>query len=255
VAVKFYDKTKLQSKIKNENVQNEIQILSALDCRYIVNFIKKFETNEEIQVIMEYGGKTNLRDFVEQERITPVSEVENPEEETEEIPICIGLQLNIAIGLYKQIVKSLVYLHSLEIVHRDIKLENIVIDDERKLIVKLVDFGFARYDLNQPIRTDVCGTPNYMAPELHARVPHFSKPADVWASGVIFFFLMTGYFPFGGLDEQELARSICDDNPLYEILDPKISTVILHLLKGVFEKNPVTRWDIKQVDHYLQTFT
>jgi len=159
--------------------------------------------------------------------------------------MCIGLELSIAIGLYKQIAKAIFYLHCHEIVHRDIKLENIVIDDERKLLLKLVDFGFARHDSNEPIRTDVCGTPNYMAPELHLRIPHLSKPTDIWASGIIFFYLLTGYFPFGGLDEQELSISICNDEPLFEILDPKLSNVIIHLLKGVLEKKPELRWDIK----------
>jgi len=81
VAVKIYDKNKLQSKVKTENVHNEIQILSALKCRYIVSLFKIYETEQSIQVVMEYGGKTNLRDFVESERIIPASEIENMEDD------------------------------------------------------------------------------------------------------------------------------------------------------------------------------
>ena len=68
VAIKIYDKSKLESKVKSENVQNEIQILSSVNCRYIVNLLERFETEDSIQVVMEYGGRTNLRDFVEEIR-------------------------------------------------------------------------------------------------------------------------------------------------------------------------------------------
>ena len=94
-----------------------------------------------------------------------------------------------------------------------------------------------------------------MPPELHRRKPHISRPTDIWASGVIFFYLLTGFFPFGGKDEKELSDSICREEPLFEILGPKSRNVIVHLLKGVLEKNPTKRWDIYQVLHYLNTFT
>ncbi len=151
---------------------------------------------------MEYGGTKNLRDYIEEERITSFPEIEDKDLDDEpSIPICIGLDTQVAIGLYKQVVKGIFHLHTQEIVHRDLKLENMVIDDKGKMNIKIVDFGFARKDHGQPIRTDICGTPNYMSPELHRRDPHVSKPTDIWASGVIFFFMITGFFPFGGKDE------------------------------------------------------
>jgi serine/threonine protein kinase len=219
VAVKIYDKSKLKNPIKMDNVFNEIDILYDVNNHYIVKFVEKFETQDSIQVVMEYGGLKNLRDYVEQERVTTIPEIEDIDNADDPIiPICIGLDSQIAINVYKQIVKAIYHLHSKSIVHRDIKLENIVIDDAGKMNIKLVDFGFARKDHGQPIRTDICGTPNYMPPELHKREPHLSKPADIWASGVIFFYLLTGFFPFGGKDEKELSHSICTEDPFFEIL-------------------------------------
>lgn len=84
---------------------NEIDILQTVNNQYIVQFIKKYETPDSIQVAMEYGGRKNLREYVEDERITQMPQIEEvPEGEEPPIPICIGLDAQVAIGLYKQVV-------------------------------------------------------------------------------------------------------------------------------------------------------
>jgi len=63
--VKIYDKKKLENPIKMENVLNEIEILRTVNTQYIVGFIRRYETSNSIQVVMKYGGKKNLREYVE----------------------------------------------------------------------------------------------------------------------------------------------------------------------------------------------
>ena len=88
-------------------------------------------------------------------------------------------------------------MHSLNIVHRDIKLQNIVLCD--LATPKIVDFGFSRKGLYQSF-DDHCGTPSYMSPEIA-----FSKKnkkavySDIWALGVILYFLLTQKYPFRGI--------------------------------------------------------
>lgn len=110
----------------------------------------------------------------------------------------------------REITKAVAYLHSLNIVHRDLKLENILAQESREgeVILKLIDFGFAtvckptqKLDLH-------CGTLSYMDPDLVKQRRYLGQAADVWAIGVIAYTLVTGKVPFWGKDENELIFKI-----------------------------------------------
>jgi len=81
------------------------------------------------------------------------------------------------------------------VVHRDIKLENILVTENRD--IKLIDFGFSVAMAPGNLLNVFCGTPSYMAPEIVSK-DYYNFPVDVWALGVLFFKLITGYFPFKG---------------------------------------------------------
>ena len=126
---------------------------------------------------MEYGGNISLQSLLKtkpQKRLT----------EFEAKPII------------KQILEGLDYLHSNDIAHRDIKLENILLNSQKA--IKIIDFGFSLITpKNRPL--DIfCGTPSYMAPELIARKNYFGHLVDIWALGVMLFVFLSGRFPFQG---------------------------------------------------------
>ena len=86
------------------------------------------------------------------------------------------------------------YLHDKDIVHRDLKLLNIVVADLKS--PKIVDFGFARYGIKENFESG-CGTPSYMSPELlTASSVKEAYKSDIWAMGVILYYLLTKYYPF-----------------------------------------------------------
>jgi serine/threonine protein kinase len=92
-------------------------------------------------------------------------------------------------------------LHRQRIVHRDIKLQNILLDskDMDNINIKIADFGFAKHiPLGEKLDLK-CGTPNYMAPEL-IRGLEYEFEVDIWATGVIAYFLLAGSHPFSGRD-------------------------------------------------------
>ena len=92
------------------------------------------------------------------------------------------------------------------IIHRDLKLENIMIDDRNN--IKLIDFGFAVVsEPGQKLRT-MCGTPSYMAPELVQRKEYCGFSTDIWAFGIIAHVMLTGTFPFKAGNEKELFSKI-----------------------------------------------
>ena len=107
--------------------------------------------------------------------------------------------------IMKDLVKGLTYLHSVKIVHRDIKLDNILISKDMR--IKLIDFGFSTFD--DQIHYDFCGTPHYISPEIIGKGGYMGQPADIWALGVLLYKILTGSFPFKGLNDKMLFRKIC----------------------------------------------
>jgi len=85
-------------------------------------------------------------------------------------------------------------MHKHKIAHRDLKLDNILIDSSGK--IKLIDFGFAINCKENERLTSICGTSHYMDPDLACRKPYIGPAADVWAMGVTLFLLLTGDYPF-----------------------------------------------------------
>ena len=100
------------------------------------------------------------------------------------------------------------YLHHHNIVHRDLKLDNILIDPSEKNRIKIIDFGFSIKATADQKLTLFCGTPHSMDPDISRKKDYNGHAADVWALGVILFILLTGKLPFFGEYEQDLYRKI-----------------------------------------------
>ena len=111
------------------------------------------------------------------------------------------------------------YLHSKGIVHRDLKLDNVMVDgletgDINKIRVKLIDFGmskFTRHGDKKINLTTYAGTLDFMAPEI-LEGQDYDLTCDIWSMGVITYFLLAGFPPFMGKDEVDLVRKIVSCN-------------------------------------------
>ena len=99
--------------------------------------------------------------------------------------------------IFKQILSAIAYMHNLGLIHRDLKLENILINDVGGMnLIKIIDFGFATACQADTRLSLYCGTLWYMDPDLAKERKYSGQAGDVWALGVILFLLITGDAPF-----------------------------------------------------------
>ena len=106
-------------------------------------------------------------------------------------------------------------MHEMGIVHRDLKLDNILINDKNE--IKLIDFGFATGCKKDEKLSMQCGTPQYMCPDLARNKPYSAQMADVWALGVMLFIMSAGKLPFAAEYEADLYRKIQNGKYTYPV--------------------------------------
>lgn len=144
--------------------------------------------------------------------------------------------------LFGQMCLAVSYIHSHGIVHRDLKLENILLDSNNQ--IKLSDFGFTReFEPHQLLRTR-CGTTAYAAPEMLAGKPYQGPEVDIWSLGVILFVLVCGYLPFDDDNEPAMQWKIVNDPVL---IPETLSENLQDLLAWILQKDGSKRPSIYQI--------
>ena len=111
--------------------------------------------------------------------------------------------------IFRQIVAAVHYLHTNNICHRDIKAENIIIDNEGN--AHLIDFGFSRIVEKMEKLTTFCGSLFYCPPELLQEKPYNGDSVDIWSLGVLLFVMMNAYMPFRGNTIEEILKEISEN--------------------------------------------
>ena len=177
--------------LSDGEINDEIEILKKLDHPDIVRIIESFNTKDSYVLVTEYCEGGELFD-----------QVRNQLSETQ-----------IAV-IFKQLLSGLAYLHSHNIVHRDLKLENILIQEKEKsktngedlFNIKIIDFGTARIFDNKRNPQSIVGSSYYIAPEVLKQ--KYNKECDLWSVGVILYMFIVGHAPFDGCDDEEITSSI-----------------------------------------------
>lgn len=217
VAVKIYDKGKLNSDSKLKNVEREIRILGKMNHPNIVKLFKTIENKNSLNLVMEFVGGCSLLVYLKGK---------------EDRKVCEGE----ARRIFRQILMALEYCHRMNITHRDIKLENILIDHNQN--IKIIDFGFSTCFPNEKKFRLFCGTPSYMSPEIVQKQESHGPPSDIWAAGVVLYVLTTGTFPFKANHSSELYQKIQKGTYL---IPSALSPDLLHLLTSMLSLDPQKR--------------
>ena len=203
----FACKELLKSKIKDQKkFRNEINIMSECDHPNIIKLIEIYEDKLHYELIMEElnGGSLTERLI---EKVDDDGETFSERE---------------AATIFKQIISAISYCHGKGIVHRDLKMENVIfVDTKGNLDIKIIDFGLSQYDTfkllslvnlisEETAKTvnmnDIVGTPHYIAPEVLKG--KYNQKCDIWSAGVILYSMLSGHFPFNGRTNKEIFKSI-----------------------------------------------
>ncbi len=230
VALKIYDKSKLMEPQRQKGVQREIRIMEKLSHPHIAKLYSAFDTKRHVVISMEYVKGSSLHGYLKSKPNRRLDEAE-------------------ARRVFRQVLSGVEYCHERSVAHRDIKLENLLMDEQRE--VKIIDFGFSTCIPNTKKIRIFCGTPSYMSPEIVTRKEYAGPPADVWALGVLLYAMLCGTFPFKGSTDKELYRRITRGQfVLPEHLSSLSKALLIRILNVDADRRP-TAHDIAE-DSWLQ---
>lgn len=248
VAIKVYFKNKV-SHTKLRAIKREVAMMQYLDLKKVPNIVKlyfAFADDLHYYIVMEYCCGGDLLEWI-LARKRALHEKD-------------ALQ-----GIALPLLDTLCHLHSMNIIHRDIKLENIFLDANMK--IKLGDFGLTMSCLQETAISPV-GTVEYMAPEVISlpsvemivnkkvdpkTIQSTDEKVDVWAMGVTLYELVTGKLPFGGKDKEAIKRAIASYNiaPFPDCLSLGCREIILEMLNYKAANRPSAFTARRRISKFL----
>lgn len=235
-------------------LESESEILQDLAHPNILSYIESdasaklydpsTERSHRVQALaMEYASKGELFDYLQEAGYFPE---------------------DIARKIFTQLIDAISHLHERNIVHRDIKLENILLDEQFN--VKLADFGYSSYFHPGRLYRTAAGTSSYFSPEMHEKSLFSVEKADLFAAGLVLFALVTGHMPFVKADKEDQAYRLFASGEksvfwrfhkkLTKKKDPefKLSDEFIDLAEKMFDYDPKKRPSIKEIrDHPWMT--
>ncbi|KAG8908908.1 hypothetical protein FRB99_000011 [Tulasnella sp. 403] len=234
VAVKLIRRGSVDNAVRFSKIEREIEVLRHLRHPNIVRLYDVIETDKYIGIIIEYASGGELFDHILAHRY---------------------LREKDAAKLFAQLISGVSYLHAKKIVHRDLKLENLLLDRNRNVII--TDFGFANkfeHKADDLMQTS-CGSPCYAAPELViSEGLYVGSAVDIWSCGVILYAMLAGYLPF---DDDPANPDGDNINLLYKYIintqltfPEYVSTEARDLLSMMLVPDPAKRCDLDGIKRH-----
>lgn len=208
-------------------LQLESDILQQLHHPNIIQLLDVYTHNTQLHLVLEHGG-------IELYSVLDSYGDGLPESTTQHYS--------------RQILSAVTYLHSKQIVHRDIKSENItVLGVGGCARIKLIDFGFATHFTRNQCMTRFIGSPEYIAPEVIQGF--YTEKCDLWSVGIVIHMMLFNKFPFFNTPQKTLYDSICNDSldysrPVWENITDDATQCIASLLDKNPENRSITEWAV-----------
>ncbi|XP_047020396.1 serine/threonine-protein kinase Nek8-like isoform X1 [Helicoverpa zea] len=204
-----------------QDIANEVKILSSLNHSNIIKCYACYYTDNHVMISMEYATSGNLAEYMYQR--------------------CPNLlQQQEILFYFCQVLLGVNYIHSKNIIHRDLKAENILLTGKNGVVVKIGDFGISKMLASAKKTSTVIGTPYYLAPELCEGKPYCSK-SDVWALGCLLYEMCTHKRAFDAETLVGLVKAITSGNvhPIdLTIYDRSMQDIVDAMLSILPDKRP-----------------
>ncbi|KAL3812209.1 hypothetical protein ACJIZ3_013477 [Penstemon smallii] len=223
-AIKILQKNRIVDLKITDQIKREIGTLKLLKHPNVVRLYEVLASKTKIYMVLEYVNGGELFDKIASKG--KLSESQGRK-------------------LFQQLIDGVCYCHNKGVFHRDLKLENVLIDANGN--IKITDFGLSA--LPQHLRDDgllhtTCGSPNYVAPEVILNRGYDGATSDTWSCGVILYVILTGYLPF---DDRNLAvlyqKIMKGDAQMPKWLSPEAK----NLIKRILDPNPRTRITVAEI--------
>ncbi|CAL9767072.1 unnamed protein product [Musa acuminata subsp. burmannicoides] len=228
VAVKYIERGE---KI-DENVQREIINHRSLRHPNIIRFKEVILTPTHLAIVMEYASGGELF-----ERICNAGRFSEDE----------------ARFFFQQLISGVSYCHSMQVCHRDLKLENTLLDGSTAPRLKICDFGYSKSSVLHSQPKSTVGTPAYIAPEVLHKKEYDGKIADVWSCGVTLYVMLVGGYPFEDPEEPKNFRKTLERILTVQYSIPDyiyVSPECRQLISRIFVANPATRITIPEIRNH-----
>lgn len=219
VAVKIIDKKAAPKDVVSKFLPREIEVLKGINHENVVKLFDVIDGGDNLYLIMELATSGDLLDFINSRRY---------------------LSERVARKFFTDIVNGIEECHSLKIVHRDLKCENLILD--ANLNLKISDFGFARRTEGKHLET-YCGSYAYAAPEVILGHPYDGEAADIWSMGVILFAMLVGKLPFKDSDVRTLLSEISS----CIVFPSRLGDEVKHLITSMLTFSVVDRAKLSEI--------
>ncbi|NXM80666.1 NUAK2 kinase, partial [Oenanthe oenanthe] len=220
VAIKSIRKDKIKDEQDLVHIRREIEIMSSLNHPHIIAVHEVFENSGKIVIVMEYASKGDLYDYISERQRLSEQEARH---------------------FFRQVVSAVYYCHKNGIVHRDLKLENILLDANGN--IKIADFGLSNVFQQDKLLQTYCGSPLYASPEIINGRPYKGPEVDSWSLGVLLYILVHGTMPFDGHDYKTLVKQITSG----DYREPTKLSDACGLIRWMLMVNPERRATIEDI--------
>ncbi|XP_014669643.1 PREDICTED: testis-specific serine/threonine-protein kinase 1-like [Priapulus caudatus] len=182
VALKIIDRKKAPRDFQQKFLPRELEVMKQMAHRNVVELYEIMASAEKVYIVMELAAHGDLLEYIKLRGALPEKDCRY---------------------FFRQLVDGIEYLHSLNIAHRDLKCENVLLDVNNTL--KISDFGFAKVCAAKDLSDTFCGSAAYAAPEVLRGIPYNPATYDIWSIGIILYIMCCGSMPF---DDSNMRRMI-----------------------------------------------